>query len=94
MFFDFNNNDYKDKIEEEYNRLKGGGIPKNIKVGDKVIIAAGIIGRGFVWVRKQCEVIEVCDTSCLVKHKGKYDSDNWEEWIDKFLIVDICKYNK
>lgn len=80
---------HQDKQRNEYERLCGENIRKDIIVGDRVVVAVGLIGRGFSWIRKTCEVIEVADTSCCIRHTGDDEFDNWEEWIDRFLIVDV-----
>lgn len=80
---------YREERKQEYDRLKGGGVYKDVSVGDTVVVAAGLLGRGYIWIRVECEVVQVGDTSCFVKHIGEYELDNWQEWIDRFLIVEV-----
>lgn len=81
--------DYATERKAEYARLRGGGIPLDISKGDSVLVAAGLLARGYVWVRKACKVLEVTDSACLVRHNSEHEYDRWEEWIDKFLVTDI-----
>jgi len=66
--------------------LAGNYLKPDIKVGDRVIVAAGLLGRGHLWIRKVCTVLEVAETSCQVKYSQ--ENDNWTEWIDLVLVVD------
>lgn len=83
----FKNSDRLHKQQEsEYARLRQNP-PRNIKVGDKVLVAVGLLGRGYVWKRKECEVVEISQVSIKVKSDEKYNE--WEEWIDPVLITDV-----
>ncbi len=96
--FDFNWSEitkHHERQRNEYARLRGGGIVKDVIVGDRVIVAVGLLGRGFTWIRTECKVLEVNDTSCLVRHTDKdYKHNNWEEWIDRYLITDVLERSK
>lgn len=89
-FFDMlkDMNNFHDKLDNEYKRLKQDA-PRMVKVGDKVLVAAGLIGRGHPWVRTQAEVIEIAQSSVKVRGKESYSLDPWEEWIDPSLITDV-----
>ena len=60
-------------------------------VGDHVLIAAGLIGRGLLWEREECEVIEIADTAVKVRGKNFGRPGKWEEWIHNRLITDVLK---
>jgi len=83
-------NKHHNQLDQEYNRLKQD-VPRAVKVGDKVLIAAGLIGRGHAWVRVEGEVLEVGQASIKVRGKQSYSDETWEEWIDPALITDIIK---
>ena len=72
--------------DAEFARLRQNP-PRNVKVKDKVLVAAGILGRGYVWIRKECEVIAISQSSVKVKCIEKHDE--WEQWIDPALITDV-----
>jgi hypothetical protein len=58
------------------------------KVGDTVIVAAGLLNRGHLWIRKECTVIQTADVSYKVKCTNP-PLDDWEEWVDRALILDV-----
>ena len=82
-------NDKHQIMWEEFLRQVGGSPPPNVKVGDRVIVNAGLLNRGHLWIRIVCTVVEVAEHSCLVKHSGEHEFDNWEEWIDLYVITDV-----
>lgn len=61
------------------------------KVGDNVIVAVGLISRGHLWTRKECEVTGITGTSIQVKFVGFNSYDSWEEWIDPILVLDVIQ---
>ena len=88
MFNYFNGvNESHRKMGEEYNRLVAERIPPVVRVGDRVIVAVGLISRGHLWVRRVCTVLEVAENSCHVRCDQAYQG--WDEWIDNNLITDV-----
>ena len=81
--------DHRKKLDEQYSMLRREP-PKLLRVGDTVLVAAGLLGRGHPWIRKDCIVKEVSDLSVKVYRKES-PSYEWEEWIDPVLIVDVIK---
>ncbi len=84
-------NEEKDKREFEVKRLMAEPPKESPKVGDKVIVAVGLLGHGFNWIRQECKVLEVADNSVKIKWK---DSHDWEEWIHPAFITDILSVAK
>ena len=67
-------------------------LPILVKKGDKVIVAVGLLGRGFEWIRKECEVMETANISIKIRCQDTYYKDGfWEEWIHPALITDVIK---
>ena len=89
------------KKYDEFERLSQES-PKIVEKGDKVLVAVGLLGHGFEWIRESCEVVDVKGNHSKVKwfdkHKmvnkddGHVDfGDVWEYWIPNALIVEILK---
>jgi len=77
---------------EEFRRLLSDTSVKVPEVGDRVIVAAGLVGMGHLWIREEAKVIEVGDTSVkvLFPERGLYGKDV-EMWIHPALITDVIK---
>ena len=81
-----------DKMGDEFKRMAADLPYKNVKVGDRCIVATGFIGHGHLWVRKECVVIEMADTSVKVRRIDSfYSCGYWEEWIHAALITDVLE---
>jgi hypothetical protein len=78
---------YHEKLDNAYARLAANLVRPEIKVGDRVVVAAGLLCRGHIWVRRICTVLEVAENTVHVR----CDSDwgKWEEWIEYILITDV-----
>lgn len=78
------------KKEEEFERLRIEPSARTPAVGDTVVVAAGLIGRGFDWVRKQALVVAVGETSVKVRFsERRIGGGADEEWISPVLITDV-----
>lgn len=63
-------------------------------VGDTVIIAAGLLGLGFDWVRLEAVVLKVGQNSFKIQFQTEKEfrtSKLKEEWIHPALITDVIK---
>lgn len=78
--------------EAEFMRLLADS-PKRVLVGDRVVVAAGLTGRGYNWVRVEAEVLEVGDVSVKVRFLGREAlvGKPDEDWIHSALITDILR---
>ena len=72
-------------LRQEFDRLLVEPNMKPIEPGMRVIIAAGLIGHGYPWIRTEVEVVDIADTSILISFLGK----NKPEWIHPALITDV-----
>lgn len=87
----FDVDDYHKKLENEFYKLCSNPLNKKVKVGDKVVFAAGLVNRGHLWIREEAEVIDIGDKSVKIRYKKSYDKDNNEIWIHPALIVDVLE---
>ncbi len=87
---------YRDKLDSEFARLAAEPCSKVPQVGDRVLIAAGLVGKGHLWIRLEAVVLECADTAYYVKYK-KYklyrDTDTHEEWVHQAVITDVLGEN-
>lgn len=61
-------------------------------VGDRVVVAAGPLSRGFEWIRLEAVVLEVGQSSYKVRFtKDRFDGTPDEEWVHPALITDVIK---
>lgn len=72
--------------ENEFKRLKSE-TPKSIKRGDRVLVAVGLLGHGFHYVRQECVVLRVSGNNSKIYWKS--DGYRWSYWIDNALIVEV-----
>lgn len=78
------------KMEDEFRRLYAEPSTRVPVVGDRVIVAVGFLGRGHLWMRRECKVLEVGDTSVHVEIPDRYGSDKVDrEWIHPALVTDV-----
>jgi preprotein translocase subunit YajC len=84
-----------DERRGEFQRLCCDPSCQTPEVGDTVIVAAGLIGRGFDWVREEAEVIALGETSVKVRwrRESRYEELN-ETWIHPALITDVIRRQK
>ena len=86
--------DHRDNMAAEFHKLAVEPSATRPKVGDHVLVAAGLLNRGHLWIRYECEVICEADTSfkircCDSAYHGL--ERNWEQWVHQALITDVLK---
>lgn len=62
------------------------------KVGDKVVVACGLLGMGFPWIREEAVVAEVGSSSYKVRFPGRIDFTTQQpstKWIHAALVTDV-----
>jgi hypothetical protein len=78
------------KKEVEFERLRIEPSARIPAVGDTVVVAAGLIGRGFDWVRKEALVVAVGETLVKVRFpEPRFGGGVDEEWVSPVLITDV-----
>lgn len=75
--------------ESEFLRLAAEPCQKTPVVGDRVLVAVGLLGMGHPWVRMEGVVLEVGDTACFVRLKDRMLQKEEEEWVHNTLITDV-----
>lgn len=91
-FFEMFGNISKEQNErEEAFRKLQAEPPKLIKKGDKVLIAAGLLGMGFLWIREEAVIIDVQESAVKAKFKDYWPGQPNEKWIDPILVTDILE---
>lgn len=84
------------KMDEEFRRLCAEPCGKVPQKGDRVLIAAGLLGMGYPWVREEAVVMECGDTSYFVQfvHYKTYDEKTYSCWVNQNLITDVLAENQ
>lgn len=83
-----------DKMYEEVNRLMADPPKEMPIVGDRVIVAIGLLSRGHLWLKAEAVVKEVGENSVKVECDQYQDKQPWTEWIHPALITDNLKASK
>lgn len=79
-----------EKLDSEFIRLAAEPCQKLATVGDRVLVAGGLIGRGHAWVRLEGLVLETADTACRVRFVGReFKGEPDETWVHNVLITDV-----
>jgi hypothetical protein len=76
------------KMDNEIKRLMAEPPKETPKIGDRVIVAVGLLNRGHLWIREEAKVIEVAEHSVKIECQQYKHSDPWQEWIHPALITD------
>jgi len=86
-----------DKRKRQIDKLMAD-VPKEMpKVGDKVIIASGLLGHGWDYIRREGIITEIADYTVKAKwenYPGHSTVDIREEWMHPAFIVDTLKPSK
>ncbi|MCK9569108.1 hypothetical protein M0R72_09215 [Candidatus Pacearchaeota archaeon] len=62
------------------------------EVGDSVIVAAGLLNRGFDWIRLEAKVLAVAPQSYKVQfERNHYDGSPDIEWIHPAVVTDVIR---
>jgi hypothetical protein len=77
--------------DEEFRRLLVDPSATQAEVGDRVVVAAGLLGRGWQWIREEAEVIAVGETSYKVRfvETPEDDGEPTEQWIHPAIVIDV-----
>lgn len=96
--FDRLDNAFKagDEMSAAFAKLCLGDATRKIpKLNDLVIVAAGFVGLGHIWVRLEAEIVEIGESSYKVRfldytpYRGTKGSH--EVWIHPALITDVLE---
>lgn len=68
--------------------------PRAADVGERVLVAASLVGRGYEWARLEAEVLEVADTAYRVRYTTyKLAGKPVEEWVHRLVVTDVIGAN-
>ena len=95
MFGDFEKfrddvNRHHAKLDKELAKLTAEPCMTPFEVGDRVIVAIGLIGYGHTWIRKECKVLEKAATSTKISFQNIVDKEQIE-WVNNILITDVLE---
>lgn len=76
-----------EQMAEEFKRLAVDPCSEIPEVGDKAIVALGLLGMGHLWMREEAEVLEVASTSYHVRIRGRSGT----HWIHQALVTDVIR---
>jgi hypothetical protein len=77
------------RMAAEFERLRIEPSNRTPAVGDTVVVAAGLLDRGHLWIRTGCLVIALGETSIKVRFPDGYGGKVDEQWISPVLITDV-----
>jgi hypothetical protein len=86
---------YQERRRREFERLACDPCLTEAKVGDRVLVSAGPVSRGFEWERLEAVVMEVADTAYKLLFVGR--SKNGKDdigWIHKFIVTDVLSFQE
>jgi hypothetical protein len=78
----------KQDREAEFRRLVAEPSSRVPAVGDRVVVAAGLLGLGWHWIRMEGEVLEVGEVSVKVRIADSR-GDPKVMWVHPALITDV-----
>lgn len=80
--------------DDEYKKLASDPCMKIPEVGDTVVVAAGLLGMGHIYIRMGAKVLIVGDSSYFVQfddYKLGLDKENYKTWVNPVLVTDVIK---
>jgi hypothetical protein len=83
------------KRKDEFNKLLVDQCCIIPEVGDTVVVAAGILGMGFAWIRKEAKVLAVGQNSYKVQFVDEKDILTHKPtvmWIHPALVTDVIQF--
>jgi hypothetical protein len=88
-FFDILNKHHQQR-RREFEKIACEPCMTPASVGDRVLVSAGPLGRGFEWKRIEGTVIEVADTAYRIEFgRRRYTDEPDIEWVHKFCVTDV-----
>lgn len=86
--------DIKQKHNERnmyFDALLANPCAQPVNVGDRIVVAAGLIGFGFKWERLEATVLKKGQNSIKIEleHKKPGTDVNWELWVHPAIITDV-----
>jgi len=77
---------------QEWQRCASDPPMRSAEVGDRVLVNALLVNRGFEWIRLEGKVVEVADTAYRVEYadeKHCLTGGTLTEWVHRFAVTDV-----
>lgn len=80
----------REEREDEFRKLCAEPCLRVPEIGDRVLVAAGLLGMGYLWIRREAEVVSKGDTAYRIRFVNceSYHEGN-EHWVHQALITDV-----
>ena len=88
----FGINRYHKSLDSEFEKLCVEPCATTPQVGDRVLIAVGLLGMGHLWIREEAIVFECANTAYRVRfaHREDYETkQTLEMWVHQSLVTDV-----
>ena len=82
------------ELRDEFTKLCIEPSAKRPNIGDRVIVAVGLLQMGHLWIREEATVLEVADTSFHIEFKDKVvygTNEPRRVWVHQALITDVLE---
>lgn len=79
----------REQQKQEFRKLLDDCSDKVPEVGNRVVVAVGLLGHGMPWVRQEADVIEVGEMSYKIRFTTHPKQIIWEYWIHPALVTDV-----
>ena len=93
-----NMHEEKNQEREEFKRLLSDRPSTVPQVGSRVLVAAGFLGMGHIWIREEGVVEECGDTSYKIRFINytpySKEKGSLSQWVHQSLITDVLKGEK
>lgn len=86
--------DHLELLRQEYLKLLSEPCLDVPEIGDHVLVHAGLLNRGHAWIRLECEVLAIGDSSYRLKflnYKQFGTDEPLIEWINSVLVTEVIK---
>lgn len=83
---------HHEQMDAEFCRLAVEPSAKRPGIGDRVLLAVGLLNMGHLWMREEATVLECGDTSFRVQFRDRKEySTNapMERWVHQAIITDV-----
>lgn len=83
-------------LKNEFMKLAADPCSQVPKIGDTVLIAAGLVNKGHLWIRLEAKVLKCANTSYYVEYTDyKYyiQKEPVREWVHQNVITDVITDN-
>lgn len=81
---------HKEKMRAAFEKLAADPCKKNAEIGDRVLVSAGPIGKGFEWERLEAKVLDIADTAYKLQFiEQDPHRDPHVGWVHRCLVTDV-----